>query len=78
MKKFEEFPEYEYSVRDEKPKKEYRIRWGWYTVYLLMVCINSVMATLHGFGISTWQFWIWATMLIICFVAGSNYRDKED
>ena len=45
---------------------------GWYIVYLLMIAINSVMTTVHGFDIGTWQHWAWFGMLVMCFVAGSN------
>lgn len=45
---------------------------GWYIVYLLMIAINSVMTTAHGFHIGTWQHWVWFGMLVICFIAGDN------
>ena len=50
------------------------MNWGWYLVYLLMIVINSVMTTVHGFNITTWQYWVWGAMLILCFVSGANYR----
>ena len=50
---------------------------GWYIVYLLMIAINTVMTTHHGFGLNTWQYWVWSGMLILTFVAGASYK-KED
>ena len=47
---------------------------GWYTVYLLMIVLNSVMSTTYGFGINTWQHWAWFGMLVVCFIAGNNYQ----
>lgn len=76
--KFEQYPSYEYSLRDEKPEKKSTTNWGWYTVYLLMVIVNSVMCSLHGFTISTWQHWVYFWMLVLCFVSGANYRKKEN
>lgn len=43
---------------------------GWYIVYLLMIAVNSIMTTCHGFGFDTWQHWAWLGMLILCFIAG--------
>lgn len=50
---------------------------GWYVVYLLMVVINGIMCTLHGYDIFTWQYWVWAFTIILSFVAGSNWRKDE-
>lgn len=48
---------------------------GWYVVYLLMICINSVVTAINGFNIATWQFWVQSGLLIMCFVSGANcYR----
>ena len=51
---------------------------GWYVVYLLMTFANAGMATLHGFGINTWQFWAWSGIVMLTFVSGASYRRKED
>lgn len=73
----DKFYGYKYTIRDEKSKKkEININWGWYTVYLLMIAANSVMTTLHGFGVFTWQHWAYFWMLVLCFIAGSEYRKK--
>ena len=50
------------------------MNWGWYTVYLLMIILNQVMCMAHGFSIFTWQNWVWFGMLVLCFIAGSNYE----
>lgn len=80
MKHLKQYPGYEYSVRDEKPEKStpsYRMNWGWYTVYLLMVITNSIMCSIHDFSVFTWQYWAYFWMLVLCFVSGANYRRKE-
>lgn len=80
IEKFSQHPNWKYSVRDEKPEKTKEksdINWGWYIVYLLMIIINAVMCAIHGFTLSTWQYWVYAWMLILCFVSGANYRKKE-
>ena len=77
IEKFEQYPGYTYSVRDDKPEKTESnsdINWGWYTVYLLMIVINAIM---YGFTLITWQYWVYAAMLILCFVSGAEYRKKE-
>ena len=42
-----------------------------------MIIINAVMCAVHGFNLLTWQYWVYAWMLILCFVSGANYRKKE-
>ena len=54
------------------------MNWGWYLVYLLMVIINSVMCSVHGFGVFTWQYWVYFWMLVLCFASGANYSKKEE
>lgn len=68
---------FEYSIRDEKPEKKSDINWGWYLVYLSMIIINSIMNVIHDFDISTWQYWVYFWMLVLCFVSGSNCYKKE-
>lgn len=80
IEKFEQYPGYTYSVRDEKPEKtesKSDINWGWYLVYILMIALNSVMFAVHDCNIFSWQYWVYAAMLIMCFISGSNYRKKE-
>lgn len=77
IEKLEQFPGYTYSVKDEKPEKKSDMNWGWYTVYLLMVIINSIMCSMHGFTLDTWQYWVYAAISILCFVSGAEYRKKE-
>lgn len=81
VEKLNQYSSWEYSVRDEKPEKskeKSNINWGWCTVYLLMVIVNSVMCSVHDFSVLTWQYWVYFWMLVLCFVSGSNYRNKED
>ena len=47
---------------------------GWYVVYILMITINSAMTTFHGFGLNTWQHWVWFVMLVLTFIAGQNCK----
>lgn len=58
-------------------EKKSDINWGWYTVYLLMIVINAIMCSVHDFTLFTWQYWVYAAMLILCFVSGASYRKKE-
>lgn len=51
---------------------------GWYIVYLLMIMCNGVMCHVHNFDGGTWQYWVWSIMIILTFVAGSNYRKKGE
>ena len=74
---FSQHPDYEYSVRDEKPEKSDKktgIHWGWYAVYLLTIAVNSVMCSINGFNIASWQFWVWIWVPILSFVSGASYR----
>jgi hypothetical protein len=74
----DKYPHYKISFKDEKPEKEKSdINWGWYVVYLLMVIINSVMCSLHGFTLFTWQYWVYFWILVLSFVSGASYRRKE-
>ena len=79
---FAEHDIFEYSITDEipdaKPEKRSTINWGWYLVYILMIIINSVMCTLHGFNILTWQHWVYFWTLVLCFVSGANYCKWEE
>lgn len=47
---------------------------GWYVVYLLMCSLNGVTCINNGFGFNSWQFWAYTGMIIMSFIAGSNYR----
>ena len=49
----------------------------WDIVYPLMIALNCIMTTMHGFGILTWQHWVWVVMLVLCFIAGQNCREEE-
>lgn len=74
-------PELVIKFKDETPneeqsKEESKINWGWYTVYLLMIVCHSVMSTLHDFDLFTWQHWAYFWMLVLCFIAGSEYRKE--
>lgn len=51
---------------------------GWYAIYLLAIAIASAMSTFHGYNISTWQYWVWFGLIVISFIAGSEYRNKEN
>lgn len=81
--KFDQHPDWTYHMLDEKPekseetKKESDINWGWYIVYLLMVMLNSIMCSIHGFTIVTWQYWVYFWMLVLTFVAGASYRKDK-
>lgn len=44
---------------------------GW-IIYLLMITINSVMTTAHGFDITTWQHWVWFAVVVVSFMAGRS------
>lgn len=50
---------------------------GWYVVYLLMCGLNGAMCTAHGFHFGQWQFWAWSGIVILSFIAGSNYRKGD-
>ena len=45
---------------------------GWYVVYMIVCFLNSFMLTFNGFGIRTWQFWAWLTLITLAYVAGKN------
>ena len=80
--KLSQFTTYTYSVHDDKPEKPNvdtgpKINWGWYIVYLLMIIINAIMCYVHDFNVFTWQYWVYAWMLILCFVSGTNYRKGD-
>lgn len=47
---------------------------GWYIVYLLMIAANVAMCRAHGYGLSSWQQWVWFGIMVLCFVSGANYR----
>lgn len=53
------------------------MNWGWYVVYILTIVINSIVCNVNGFTLVTWQYWAYACLLILTFVAGANYRNKE-
>lgn len=82
MEKLKQYPTYEYSVQDNKPEKSKKtdtgpkINWYWYTVYLLMIVANAVMFYIHDFSTISWQYLAYVWMMILCFVAGSNYRKE--
>lgn len=81
MKHLEQYPGYKYSVRDEKPEKStpsYRMNWGWYAVYILVLFMHNVICSIHGFTLSTWQYWVYLTMLMFCFLSGAFYREKKE
>ena len=46
---------------------------GWYVVYLLMIVVNSVMCTAHGYSFKTWQNWVWFGTVVVAFIAGRHY-----
>ena len=48
------------------------MNYGWYFVYLLMIAINSVMTTFHGFHAATWQHWVWLAIVVMSFIAGRS------
>lgn len=54
------------------------MNWGWYVLYLIMVIINSTMCVTNGFGFNTWQYWVWLTIPMMCWIAGASYRKKEN
>ena len=43
---------------------------GWYIVWLLMILSGSIMCNIHGFGIDTWQNWVWLGIVILSYFAG--------
>lgn len=47
---------------------------GWYVVYALICFLNQVVCYINGFNLLTWQNWTWVGMIILSFIAGSNYR----
>lgn len=66
IEKLNQFPAYEYTVLDEKPEKSTE-----------KTTINSIMCSLHGFNVLSWQYWVYFWMLVLCFVSGANYRKRE-
>jgi hypothetical protein len=70
-------PDYNFSVRDEKPEKNASIRWGWYITYVLMVIINGLVYIAAGYDRTTWQYWSSFLVLALCFISGANYRKEE-
>ena len=54
------------------------MNWGWYTVYLIMVVINSTMCVANGFGFNTWQYWVWLVIPMMSWIAGRSCQHKED
>jgi hypothetical protein len=69
-------PHYKISFKDEKPDKEKSdINWGWYTVYFLMLLSNGIISRITHPTVWTWQYWTYAVMMILCFVAGANYKE---
>ena len=43
---------------------------GWHIVWLLMVVANSIMCSSHGFGVDTWQNWVWFGIVMLSYFAG--------
>lgn len=79
--KMDQYQSWNYTVHDDWDDDEEEpcsIRWGWYIGYLFVVFVNSIMCSIHGFGINTWQYWVHTVILILSFVSGANYRKGED
>lgn len=53
-----------------------KINWGWYTAYALTIVINSIICYVNDFTILTWQYWVYACMIILSFVAGASYKKE--
>lgn len=51
------------------------INYGWYTVYILLLLLNGVINRATHSNVWTWHYWAYAAMLILCFVAGANYKE---
>lgn len=43
---------------------------GWYVVYLIACGINGLMCAFNGFGLKTWQFWVWCALPVLAYGAG--------
>lgn len=54
------------------------MNWGWYTVYIIMIVVNTIVCHINNFDMTTWQFWVYSVSMMMCFIAGSYYRKKED
>ena len=61
-------------------KSEWKIyNWGWVLVYFLMLVINGLMNRAKGFDPSTWQYWVFSSLLMMCFVSGAyTYWKRGD
>lgn len=78
IEKLSQYPSYEYTIRDEKPKRKRDVNWGWYAVYIIACVINGIVCSMNEFTIDTWQFWVYLSLLFSCFLSGCHYRNKEE
>lgn len=45
---------------------------GWYMVYIITIVLNSILSTLSGYNLFTWQYWAWSILIILAYSAGNN------
>ena len=43
---------------------------GWNVVYLLMVMATGMMSTLNGYGLRSWQSWVYLGIVTLTYIAG--------
>lgn len=43
---------------------------GWYVVYLMCCALNGVLLTSMGYGLKTWQFWVYILLFVLVRASG--------
>lgn len=46
-------------------------------IFYICLCIFSAMMNFSGFGLTSWQYWIGATLIIASHICGMEYGEAK-